>query len=340
MQLRRQLEADIVFSVIVPTHNRAEVLNDTLKHLRLQVFGKPWELIVVNNNCSDNTDEVVEKFKKQFPISLTLTHENKPGASAARNKGAFLAKGKYLLFMDNDILVPADCIAKHFANLEKYPGSWFVAYAENMPEQKNTHFGKFRSSLEEPVDKSIRQITMITGQNVSMSKQQFDDLGGFDENFHVASGEDRELALRAIRAGIKIYFDPSIVVLHNDWAGSSISDYCSRQRIYTLTEPFFWQKYGNETPRIRMVKESIPPALKRDGLRLFTWKNVKGILGSQVGQRTIIAMCHLFEKVFPRPVILWRLYRLAIAGAIYRGFNEGLKIFKVDTKTLAKNLPK
>ena len=89
-----------------------------------------------------------------------------------------------------------------------------------------------------------------------------------------------------------------------------------------------------------MVKENIPPALGRDGLRLFTWKNVKGILGTKAGQRTIIGMCQLFEKVFPRPAILWRLYRLAISGAIYRGFNEGLKFFQVDTKTLARKLPK
>jgi glycosyltransferase involved in cell wall biosynthesis len=334
------MEAEVELSVIVPTHNRADALEKTLDHLKDQVFGQPWEVIVVNNNCSDNTDEVVARYQGFFPVPLILAHEKKPGASAARNKGAALAKGRYLLFMDNDVLMPADTLARHYRNLEQHPGAWFVAHAENMPEQKNTHFGKFRSSLEQPVDTQIRETTMITGQNVSLPRSQFEELGGFDEKFHVASGEDRELALRAIRKGIKIYFDPSIVVLHNDWAGSSIKDYCNRQRIYTLTEPFFWQKYGNETPRLRMVKENLPPSLKRDGIRLFAWKNMKMIFGSKLGQATLITTAGLFEKILPKPVILWKLYRMAISGAIYKGFNEGLKVFNVDTGSLAKNLPK
>ncbi len=329
---------EIQLSVIVPTHNRADVLKDTLLHLRKQSFPHEWELIVVNNNCTDNTDEVVNGFVNDFPVSLTLTHEKKPGASAARNKGAKLAKGKYLLFMDNDILIPTDCLEKHYHNLEKDKGAWFVGHPVNMPEQLGTHFGKFRNSLEESLNNEIREVDGITGQNVSMPKHQFDELGGFDENFHVASGEDRELALRAINAGIKIYSDPSIKVLHNDWAGTSIKDYCKRQRDYTLTEPFFWQKYGNETPRIKMVKENLPPSLKQDSIRLFTWKNMKRILGSKAGQAMLIITAGIFEKILPWPAILWKLYKMAIAGAIYKGFNEGLQHFRVDYKTLRKTL--
>jgi hypothetical protein len=127
-------------------------------------------------------------------------------------------------------------------------------------------------------------------------------------------------------------------VVHNDWAGSSIKDYCNRQRIYTLTEPFFWQKYGNETPRIRMVKENLPPSLKYDGVRLFAWKNMKRIFGSKLGQGALIGTAQFLERILPKPAILWKFYRMAIAGAIYKGFNEGLQNFKVDYKILRKTL--
>jgi glycosyltransferase involved in cell wall biosynthesis len=322
-------------SVIVPTHNRADALEKTLQYLTKQVFEHPWEVIVVNNNCTDNTDEVVHVAMKDFPVSLKLVHEKKPGASAARNAGAKAASGEYLVFIDNDILTSPDFIQRHFNNLEKYKGAWFVGNVHNLPEQENTHFGKFRKSLEAVVGNEIVEVNGITGQTTSMPRAQFIQLNGFDESFHVASGEDRELALRAIENGIRIYFDPAIVVLHNDWAGTSIRDYCKRQRTYTLTEPFFWQKYGNKTPRLKMVKENLPPSLKEDGLRLYTWKLTKGLLGSRFGQNVIIGLCGITEKVFPRPYILWRLYRLAIAGSIYKGFNEGLAVFGIKERKLS-----
>ena len=325
-------------SVIVPTHNRAEALEKTLTYLREQVFAHPWEVVVVNNNCTDNTDEVVKAAMTNFPVSLKLVHQTKPGASAARNAGANAAVGEYLIFIDNDILTSPDFIQRHYNNLEKFPGAWFVGNVHNLPEQEKTHFGKFRKSLEAVVGNEIVEVTGITGQTTSMQRAQFMQLHGFDESFHVASGEDRELAMRAMESGIKIFLDPAIVVLHNDWAGTSIRDYCKRQRTYTITEPFFWQKYGNKTPRLKMVKENLPPSLKEDGLRLYCWKLTKGMLGSKGGQNLVIALCGITEKVFPRPAILWRLYRLAIAGAIYKGFNEGLSVFSIKERKLSAAL--
>lgn len=312
-------------SVIVPTHNRADALELTLKELAKQDFKESWEVIVVNNNCTDNTDAVVGQ--QVFPVELKLVHEKKPGASAARNAGAKAAAGEYLIFIDNDILTKPDFLQRHYDNLEKYKGCWFVGHAENLPELQKTAFGKFRKSLETTLSAGLSRTDGITGQNTSMQKEQFLQLEGFDERFHVASGEDRELALRAIQSGIVIYFDPSIIVLHNDWAGSSIYDYCKRQRLYTQTEPYFWMKYGEASPRARLAKENSKPNFKKDGLRLYCWKHTKTILGSKAGQWCLIGICEILEKIFPHRFPLWSCYRLAIAGAIYRGFQQGLKIF-------------
>lgn len=320
--------SEILISVVVPTHNRADSLALTLDNLALQNFDKAWEVIIVNNNCTDDTDRVVESRREKFPAPLSLVHEAKPGASATRNRGARSARGKYLIFIDNDILTPPDFLNRHLNALEKYAGCWIVGQAINLPEQENTIFGKYRKHLFPKVSESesVRETDGITGQNVSMPREQFEALGGFDENFHVASGEDRELALRAQIIGIKILFDPANAVYHNDWAGTSIRDYCRRQRIYTQTEPIFWQKYGDDYVRPEMVRKNLPPVLKKDGLKLFAWKNFKKALSSDAGQSAIINVCEISEKILPAPAVLWRLYHLAIAGAIYRGFQEGLSL--------------
>lgn len=321
-------KSEIKASVVVPTHNRADALSITLEHLARQTFQELWEVVVVNNNCTDATDEIVSAARESFPVPLLLEHEKTPGPAATRNKGAFAARGKYLIFIDNDILTEADFVARHYKRLTENPNCWIVGQIINLPEQEATVFGRYRKTLfpETATDAGLSEIDGITGQTTSMARDEFVKLNGFDESFFVASGEDRELALRAADAGIKILFDPSIVVKHNDWAGTTIRDFCRRHRLYTQTEPFFWRKYGDKTPRLEMVKKNTPPRLKADGLKLFAWKNVKKILGSDFGQTAIVGACELSERAIPDSPILWRMYRLAIAGAIYKGFQEGLAL--------------
>lgn len=319
---------DINISVVIPTHNRSDALAKTLEELARQNFDGSWEVVVVNNNCTDETDAVVEAARRSFSVALTLAHERTPGPAATRNAGALAARGEYLIFIDNDILTAPDFVDRHYRRLRENPGCWIVGQIVNLPEQEATVFGKYRKTLfpETPVDAGLSEIDGITGQTTSMARAEFLKLDGFDKNFFVASGEDRELALRARAAGIKILFDPGIVVKHNDWAGTTIRDFCRRHRLYTQTEPFFWQKYGDQTPRLEMVKRNLPPRLEKDGLKLFVWKNFKRLLGSDPGQRAIIGACEVMEKVVPDSGLLRRFYRLAIAGAIYRGFQEGLQI--------------
>ena len=313
-------------SVVIPTHNRADALDRTLSNLSKQQCEEAWEVIVVNNRCTDDTDTIVNS--RSFPVPLQLVHRDDiPGPSAARNAGAAHASGKYLLFMDNDILVEPDFLQRHLRSLDQHPGCWIVGQVVNLPELDATPFGRYRKSLFPfvPPDEEVRETDAITGQNVSMPRADFEALGGFDESFYVASGEDRELLMRAKQKGVRLLLDPGIVVLHNDWAGSTIQDFCLRHRLYTQTEPLFWQKYGDAYPRQQLVKENSPPRWTVDSISLIVWKRTKQILGSRFGQATLLRGCVTLERFCPWPPLLWRLYRLALAGAIYRGFQEGLQ---------------
>jgi GT2 family glycosyltransferase len=317
--------SDLSISVIIPTHNRADALALTLERLSKQNFSGAWEVIVVNNNSTDGTEAVVMNWVRGFPVRLKLIHEKKPGPAAARNEGAKLAEGKYLLFMDNDILTEKDFIDRHFARLIENPGCWIVGQFPNLPQQEETVFGRYKRHLF-PVEINDQLVIVdgITGQGTSMPRSDFERLAGFDEQFFVASGEDRELAMRAISVGIRILYDSSIIALHNDWAGTNIRDYCRRQRIYTQTEPLFAVKYGAENPRHEMFLRNSPPNYQRDGVMLAAIKLLKGISGSSWGQNTVLRMCEILERFAPDTRILWAFYRVAIAGAIYKGYQEGL----------------
>ncbi len=91
-------------SVIIPVRNRAALICRTLDSILAQTVA-PEQVIVVDNNSTDNTMRKVERWKQQYsplPFEFVMTSEKTPGACAARNHGAGLASGNLLLFFDSD----------------------------------------------------------------------------------------------------------------------------------------------------------------------------------------------------------------------------------------------
>jgi glycosyltransferase involved in cell wall biosynthesis len=108
-------------SVVICTWNRAGLLDQTLARMReLRVpAGLAWELLVVNNNCTDHTDEVVKKHADALP--LRLVREPTPGLSNARNRGMVEARGGLVLWTDDDVQVDADWLAAFAAGAARHP---------------------------------------------------------------------------------------------------------------------------------------------------------------------------------------------------------------------------
>ncbi|HET9533651.1 MAG TPA: glycosyltransferase [Blastocatellia bacterium] len=317
-------------SIIIPTHNRSDALARTLDLLSKQRFEYRWEAIVVNNRSTDDTDEVVRL--QRFPVPLRLVHESTPGAAAARNAGARVATGQYLIFLDNDILVEPDFAQRHYDSLREYKGCWILGHVVTLSVQERTPFGRFRAAHCAPASPSqgIVEVKGLAGANVSMPRADFERLGGFDETFRGASVEDLELAIRAWQAGIKVMFNPGIVGVHNDWAGSSIRDYCLRQRLYSRSEPLLWSKYGAAHPRLRLVNENLPPRWDQDPPSLILRKMVKIVVGTHPVQEALFGICSALERLWPAPRPLWRFYKVLLSAAIYRGFQEGLALHGIS----------
>lgn len=323
-------DSSVAITVVIPTHNRSDALTETLSQLSKQSFNKSWEAVVVNNRSTDDTDDVVRR--QNFPVSLKLVHEDVPGPAAARNTGAAAARGDFLLFIDNDILVEPDFVGRHYDALVAHRGSWIVGQVVNLPEQQRTPFGRYRKHLYPFINPEVEasEAPGVWGANLSLPRTDLERLGGFDETFAEASVEDLDLGIRARQIGIKILFVPGIVGIHNDWAGSSIRDYCLRQRLYSRAEPLFWRKYGAGYHRANLVTENLPPAWRHDSPRMLFRKIAKQCVGTPLGQSMLMGACGALERTWPWPPVLWRLYRFALAGAIYRGVQEGFTRHNVN----------
>lgn len=88
-----------IASVIIPTYNRADLLPNTIGSVLNQTF-EDFELIIVDDCSSDNTEEVVAQIHS--PKIKYIRHESNKGGSAARNTGILSAQGKYIGLLDDD----------------------------------------------------------------------------------------------------------------------------------------------------------------------------------------------------------------------------------------------
>jgi glycosyltransferase involved in cell wall biosynthesis len=86
-------------SVIIPTHNRGEMLRRAIDSVLNQTY-KDFELIVISDGCTDNTDEIVASYAD--PRIKFFSHEKSRGTSAARNTGIRASTGQYVAFLDDD----------------------------------------------------------------------------------------------------------------------------------------------------------------------------------------------------------------------------------------------
>ena len=115
----------MLITVAICTWNRADLLDQTLSEMRkLEIpQGVEWELLVVNNNCSDHTDEVLARHQAFLP--LRRLHEPQAGHSHARNCALAVARGELLIWTDDDVLVDPHWIAAYCQAFERWPDAAF-----------------------------------------------------------------------------------------------------------------------------------------------------------------------------------------------------------------------
>ncbi|MBR8837865.1 MAG: hormogonium polysaccharide biosynthesis glycosyltransferase HpsE [Stigonema ocellatum SAG 48.90 = DSM 106950] len=112
------------FTVAIPTYNGESRLPELLERLQnqIQTEGFSWEIIVVDNNSTDNTAAVVKTYQAswQHPYPLKYCFEPKQGAAYARKRGVHQAKGKFIGFLDDDNYPASNWVAKAYFFGENY----------------------------------------------------------------------------------------------------------------------------------------------------------------------------------------------------------------------------
>ena len=119
-------------SVIIPCHNRADLLAETLDSLIAQTY-PDWEAIVADDGSQDNSLELAQKYAaKDNRIRACLRQGEKQGACVCRNQGLSMAAGEYVVFLDSDDLLLATCLEHRVARMDRMPECGFGVYQTEM----------------------------------------------------------------------------------------------------------------------------------------------------------------------------------------------------------------
>jgi glycosyltransferase involved in cell wall biosynthesis len=110
-----------MLTVAIPTHNRAAVLRQTLERLTEVVIppGVEWEVIVVQNNCTDDSASMLAELAPRLP--LRALSESRPGVNFARNTAVDAARGECIIFTDDDTLVCREWISAYASAFSAFP---------------------------------------------------------------------------------------------------------------------------------------------------------------------------------------------------------------------------
>jgi GT2 family glycosyltransferase len=317
-------------SLIIPTFNRRETLERTLARvLHIDHPRERWEAIVVDDGSIDDTERWLRRWAAKTPIQARCLRQRNSGPAAARNRGAAHARGENLLFIDNDVAVPPDFVRRHCETLRENPGACVVGRVVHPERLRKTAFGRYRDRLWERFHEAhagagLTETTGVTGQNFAIAAAEFRRLGGFDESFTIASGEDWELGYRARRAGLKVLYHPGIVVVHDDWA-VSLETFCERQRLYSISDVLLWRKYGDRSPRRLVFLENAPIDWHRDRPSRIAKKALKRALATPPGRAAVRVGCALAERCFGDGALTRRAYDTAVSVAMFRGVREGIE---------------
>jgi GT2 family glycosyltransferase len=210
-------------SVIIPSHNRRALLLRVLEGLAAQTLGTDrFEALVVLDGCTDGSSAAVEAWRARGALpSLRLLSQPQQGQATARANGADAAQAPVLVFLDDDVVPAPDLLARH---LRWHAGGEPVAVLGDYHVVRSARPSLYELTVwawwEDLFFRRSRPGRLpayrdVCTGNLSVRRDDFLAVGGFDTAFRGYGGEDYDLGYRLLRRGVRLVADPSATAAHH-----------------------------------------------------------------------------------------------------------------------------
>ena len=204
------------YSIVVPTYRRPESLARCLEAIQALRFPRDrFEVLVVDDGSPTPPADIVASVDRSLQARLVSTRH--AGPATARNTGARLARGNYLVFTDDDCMPHRDWLDSIDRWTSSTPGALAIGghtinvLADNVYAEASQGIIDY---LYEYFGEHSAPRRFFTSNNLVVRREDFVGVGGFDETFALAAAEDRDFCERWLETGKSLQYASDVMVNH------------------------------------------------------------------------------------------------------------------------------
>lgn len=287
-------EGTKVISVIICTFNRDRVFEDTVhSFLDCRTDCIENELLLLDNNSTDRTKEIGERFAARFPTRIRYMNEPLQGHPYAKNRGILESRGTIVAFADDDVLFSPCWLTALASSFDRHPdvlcigGRVVPCFESDRPSWLDdellwiygvTRYGDFEREILPP--------EIPIGCNMAFRRTVFEQIGDFHTSLGrkpgiLLSGDEDHLLHRVTKAGLKTLYSPDVQVSHRIPASRT-----SREWVF---KRFYWAGISEVAMRQLGDDPLRRGALTKKAIRTFLdllrqRRDVAGMLSARNGR--------------------------------------------------------
>ncbi len=240
-------------SIIIPVHNKLAYTAACLRSLTEHAAATPFEVIVVDDLSTDST---AARLAEIDGIRSIRNAENL-GFVGSCNAGAGIARGEFVLFLNNDTVVTADWLEALLRCFDEEPEAGLVGSRLVYPDGRlqeaggiifNDGSGWNYGRFEDPEDSRFafrREADYCSGAAIMLRRELFDRLGRFDQRYAPAYYEDTDLAFAVRAAGRKVFYEPRSRVVHFEGITAGTDTGSGMKRYQIINQQKFLDKWSD-----------------------------------------------------------------------------------------------
>jgi len=229
-------------SAVICSYNRARFIINAVESIFAQDYDRAlFEVIVVDNNSTDNTKELLETFRQQHPeYNFRYYVETNQGVAWARTRCAREAKGEIVAYLDDDSTAQPGWLASIVAFFDQHPAAWSVGgkitprFLTGIPGWYSKYFFGLVGNFDQgPRVKRLTGARYPCGANMAFRAEVFKEIGYFNTDLGRKGGgllanEEKDIYLRILAQNHEVYYLPHVEVLHSVEANKFDRNYVRR----------------------------------------------------------------------------------------------------------------